>query len=141
MTSAVFYARQATREKRREDLRPLSAGNPAASRRWSTESASLPPCLPHDFPKRGSWLRPSTYLHLCVIADRPTDRPPTSRQTDRRAEVGIGRPSEGWKDACMGISGRKSGEGREGRPFSQQRECKSNFNVDDLSRRSRSHRF
>ena len=48
---------------------------------------------------------------------RPTDRPPTSRQTDRRAEGGIGRPSEGWKDACMGISGRKSGEGEKGAHF------------------------
>ena len=138
MTSAVFYARQATREKRRPETFVSWKSCGLTSMEYGV---GLPPFLPHDFPKRGSWLRPSTYLHLCVIADRPTDRPPTSRQTDRRAEGGIGRPSEGWKDACMGISGRKSGEGREGRPFSQQRECKSNFNVDDLSRRSRSHRF
>ena len=115
MTSAVFYARQATREKRREDLRrarqALSAGNPAASHRRSTESASLPPSR---FSQKGllaSSIDISASLrHSRPTADLSTDRPRPSRR-------GRNRASEGWKDACMGISGRKSGKEEKGAHF------------------------
>ena len=72
----------------------------------------LPPCLPHDFPKRGSWLRPSTYLHLCVIADRPT----ADLSTDGRVEGGIGRQKDGRTRAWV-FRGGKAARGEKGAHF------------------------
>ena len=69
---------------------------------------------------------------------RPTDRRPLDRPTVAPKEESGGRRMEGRVHGYFGEERRGGGEGR---PFSQQRECKSNFNVDDLSRRSRSHRF
>lgn len=87
--------------------------------------ASLAEILrPHDFPQNGL-LASAVDVSASLRHRRPTSRP----------------SKEGWKDACMHGYFREEKRGRKGRPFSQQRKCKSNFNAGEVSRRSRSHRF
>ena len=87
--------------------------------------ASLAEILrPHDFPQNGL-LASAVDVSASLRHRRPTSRP----------------SKEGWKDACMHGYFREEKRRRKGRPFSQQRKCKSNFNAGEVSRRSRSHRF
>ena len=70
---------------------------------------------PSRFSQKGL-LASSIDISASLRHSRPTDRPPTSRQTDRRVEGGIGRPKDGRTRAWV-FRGGKAARGEKGAHF------------------------